>query len=141
MFASCKGSSQLIVLENESEQNDKPLGSVSTGLNGDASSERNIYVTQAKWQQMISVFKLYSQTFKAQDKQDRADTIMRCKFCVQVSLFSFEQCMKPLKMTTMKKERKIKTQRHKMPVSLSAAFSFYQQTSLIYGAKCQSHAC
>lgn len=105
MLASCEGSSQLIVLENESEQNDKPLGSVSTGLNRDASPERNIYVTQAKWQQMISVFKLYSQTFKAQDKQDRPDTIMRCKFSVQVSLFSFKQCMKPLKITTVKKER------------------------------------
>lgn len=42
--------------------------------------ERNIYVSLAKWQQMISVFQLDGATWNGCDKQARADSIMKCKF-------------------------------------------------------------
>lgn len=42
--------------------------------------EQNIYVSLAKWQQMISVFQLDGGTWNVCDKQAWAGSIMKCKF-------------------------------------------------------------
>ncbi len=41
--------------------------------------EQNIYVSLAKWKQMISVFQLDGETWNDCDKQAQADNIMKCK--------------------------------------------------------------
>lgn len=41
--------------------------------------EQNIYVSLAKWKQMISVFQLDGETWNGYDKQARAGNIMKCK--------------------------------------------------------------
>lgn len=50
--------------------------------------ERNIYVSLAKWQQMISVFQLDGETWNGCDKQAWADSIMKCK-CTSLGWWFF----------------------------------------------------